>query len=233
MGGVRDSGHRRGARGVGRALRGTAIVLGALALGPVLLAACGSTPAPSSPGAPTASASSGAAGSPNASASPGAAAGPLCQNTASVTGLRIVRVPGIRVPQEQGVVPGQVVVTSPARAREVARALCALPLMPHGVLNCPAMYPGTSYELLFTADGRRFAPVTIDATGCETVTGAGPVRRALDPGFWRVLSVAAGITPAGRLPFACAPPKSGVKINGCPGLMQPGGAAQSGTGSVS
>jgi hypothetical protein len=219
-------------------LRVAAIALGSLALGPVLLAACGSVPAPGSGAAPAASASRGADGSANAAVSPGAgsASAALCQNTSAVTGLRIVRVHGGHVPEEQSVLPSLVAVVSPAHARDVARALCALPAMPPGIFSCPAMFPGTTYELTFTADGPRFAPVTIEATGCETVTGAGPVRRALDPGFWRVLAVAAGISPPGQPAFAqpsCAPPKSGVKINGCPGVMQPGGAAHGSTAGVS
>jgi hypothetical protein len=201
-----------------------AIALGCAALGPVLLSACGSTAAPASGAAPAASASPGSSASPDA-ASQGASSAsvPLCQDTATITGLRIVRLPGVsHVPQEQAAFPWQVTVGSPAQARAVARALCALPAMPGGIFNCPALFPGTSYELSFTAPGRRFAPVTIEATGCETVTGVGQVRRALDPGFWRVLAAAAGISPPGLPVFArpdCAPLKSGVKINGCPALM--------------
>jgi hypothetical protein len=222
----------------GRTLRVGAIALGAIAAGPVLLAACGNVPAPGSGAAPAASTSSGTSGSPAATATPGAgsAAVALCQQAASITGLRIVRVPAGHVPQEQAVFPNLVAVASPAHAREVARALCALPAMPRGIYSCPALFPGTTYELTFTADGRRFAPVTIDATGCETVTGVGPVRRALDPGFWRVLSVAAGVIPPGQPAFArpdCTPPETGMKINGCPGLMQPGGAAQGSSAGVS
>jgi hypothetical protein len=224
MGGVRVTGHLRAARG-GRALRVAAIALGCAALGPVLLSACGSTPAPASGAAPAASASPGASASPDAAASPGAgsASVPLCQHAATVTGLRIVRLPApSHVPQEQAAFGERVALGSPAQARAVARALCALPVMPRGVLNCPALFPGTSYRLTFTAPGRLFAPVTIEATGCETVTGVGQVRRATDPGFWRVLAVAAGVSPPGLPVFArpgCTPLKSGVKVNGCPALM--------------
>jgi hypothetical protein len=236
MGRVSVTRHLRAARDA--RVRVAAIALGSLALGPVLLAACGSVPAPAAGEAPSASASRGPTGAANASTSPGAGAAvvPLCQNTAAVTGLRIVRVPGARVPQVQADFPSLVAVVGPAGAREVARALCALPAMPSGTFNCPALFPGTTYELTFSADGRQMAPVTIEATGCETVTGAGPVRRALDAGFWRVLSVAAGISPPGQSIFArpgCGPPKSGAKINDCPGLMQPGGADRGSTAGVS
>jgi len=66
-----------------------------------------------------------------------------------------------------------------------------------------ALWPGTTYQLRFTVHGRPFAAVTIEATGCEAVTGAGPVRRAdASPGFWRLLARAGGLSPPGRLAFS-------------------------------
>jgi hypothetical protein len=45
------------------------------------------------------------------------------------------------------------------------------------------------------------APVTVDATGCQQVTGLGPVRWiARSPAFWSVLATAAGI-PADQATF--------------------------------
>jgi len=232
-----------------RSLPGAVVAVLSISLGSVLLAACGSVPAPGSAGAPAAS--GGAAGAPAAAASPspspspstgagsGAGQAALCRDASTVTSLRIVRAPGPRIPQEQAVVPGEVTVTSAAHAREVARALCALPTMAHGLISCPAMFPGTNYQLTFTADGQQLPPVTIEATGCATVTGVGPVRQALSASFWRVLAVAAGVSPPDQATFAspspgagCPPPKSGVKINGCPALSQPGGA-QSGSAAAS
>jgi hypothetical protein len=230
----------------GRSLPGAAVAVLSISLGSVLLAACGSVPAPGSVGAP---AGSGGAASPTAAASPSPSAGTsaspgtgqaaLCRDASTVTSLRIVRAPGPRIPQEQAVVPGQVIVTSPAHAQEVARALCALPTMRHGLISCPAMFPGTNYQLTFTADGQQLPPVTIEATGCATVTGVGPVRQALSASFWRVLAVAAGVSPPDQATFAspipgagCPPPKSGAKISGCPALLQPSGA-QSGSAAAS
>ncbi|HTS99688.1 MAG TPA: hypothetical protein VMI33_24010 [Streptosporangiaceae bacterium] len=222
-----------GTRGA-RALRRAAVALGAVALGAVALAACGSVPAPAS-GAP-AGASGPASASPSASASPNAGAGPdtLCRDTAAVTGLQIARIGGTKIPERLVDFPDVVTVTSPAEARAVARALCALPAMPSGIFNCPALFPGTSYQLKFTADGRKLPVVTLEATGCETVTGAGPVRQARSAGFWRVLARAGRITPPAQSAFVgrrCQP-SGPSKINGCPGLMQPGGAAQSGSGAA-
>jgi len=223
-----------------RALPGAAVALLPIALGSVLLAGCGSVPAPGSGGA----AGAGTAASPSAatsptpgpspSASPGNAQVALCREANTVTSLRIVRAAGPRVPHEQAVVPGEVIVTSPAHAREVARALCALPAMPHGLISCPAMFPGTNYQLVFTTDGQELPPVTIEATGCATVTGVGPVRQAISPAFWRVLAVAAGVSPPDQGTFAspglgCQPPPASVKINDCPAQSksQSGSAAAS------
>ena len=226
-----------------RALPGAAVALLPIALGSVLLAACGSVPAPGSGGA---AAGSGAATSPTAAASPSPSASPgtgtgqvaLCRDANTVTSLRIVRAAGPRVPHEQAVVPGTVIVTSPAHAREVARALCALPTMPHGLISCPATFPGTNYQLTFTTDGQELPPVTIEATGCATVTGVGPVRRAISAGFWRVLAVAAGVSPPDQATFAspgpgCQPPPASVKINDCPADFKPGSGAQSGSAAAS
>jgi Tfp pilus tip-associated adhesin PilY1 len=168
------------------------------------------------------------AGSPGAT-SPGTA---LCRDTASVTGLKIVRDQVARVPELQITFPNQVTVASPARARAVARALCALPLMPRGIFNCPSLVPGTTYLLRFTAGGRLLAAVTIEATGCEVVTGIGPTRRAAtSPGFWRVLGTAAHLRPPGRSAFSgvtdpglsCDPSRE--QANGCPAVIQPGAVA--------
>src|SRR5271170_2582676 len=102
---------RRGAR-TGRALRCAAVALGPIAAGLVLLAACGTTPAPGTAGAAPARAS----GSP---AARGSAQVALCRDTAAVTGLQIVHLRGIRVPQAQTAFPNQATVVSPARARAV------------------------------------------------------------------------------------------------------------------
>lgn len=237
MGHVCVKGWLRTARG-GRVLPGAGVALLSIALGAVLLAACGSVPAPGAGGVPAASASGSGAKSPAASSpsSAGTSQVALCRDAAAVTSLRIVRIPGGKVPREQAVVPVLVAVVGPVRAREVARALCALPAMPRGIFNCPALFPGTTYQLTFTADGQQLPPVNVDATGCETVTGVGPVRRALPAQFWRVLAVAAGVSPRSQSGFAspgCLSSPAGVKINGCPGLSQPGGAAQSGSAAVS
>jgi hypothetical protein len=137
------------------------------------------------------------------------------------------------VPVLQVAFPDQVTVTSPARTQAVARALCALPPMPRGVFNCPALLVGTTYLLRFTAGGRQLPPVTIEATGCEVVTGVGPARwAATSPGFWRVLATAAHLSPPGWSAFGgnshrgpICDPVPREQANACPALVQPGGVA--------
>jgi hypothetical protein len=215
-----------------------AVLCAAAALATIMLAACGSVPASTtaaSSGASPSSTAPGASSAPSPSVSPGAAAteAVLCRDTASVTGLEITRNHVARVPQLQIAFPDQVSVATPAHARAVARALCALPAFPRGFMSCPALLAGTTYLLRFTADGRRLPAVTIEATGCEAVTGVGPVRRAAtSPGFWRTLATAADVSPPGRSVFSgdgdasCQPSSSRPdQINGCPAESKPGSGA--------
>ena len=210
----------------GRVLRCAAVALGPVLLGSLVLTACGSVRAPAAGAAGAAGASAQAYGSPTAAGtSPGSAQAVLCQDTAAVTSLQIVRIHGVRVPEAQPAFPARLAVIGPSGARAVARALCALPVMPPGVMSCPVLFPGTSYQLRFAAAGRSLPPVTIQATGCATVTGAGRVRQATSARFWRVLAMAAGLSPPGQAAFVagCEPHGYPTKINGCPGVPQPGG----------
>jgi hypothetical protein len=239
----RIAGHRLA---TGRVAGRLAPLCAAAALVSITLAACGSSQVPGAASGASASptvaatvAGSSPAASPGA-ASPGAASpGPtatqvvLCRHTASVTGLKIVRNQVFRVPVLQVAFPDQITVASPASARAVARALCALPPMLRGVFHCPALLIGTTYQLRFTAGGRRLPPVTIEATGCEAVTGVGQTRWVtMSPGFWRVLGTAAHLRPPGRSAFSgdshrgpiCDPIRR-AQANGCPALVQPGGVA--------
>jgi hypothetical protein len=225
----------------GRVVSGVALCAAAV-LVPVMLAACGSTTG-SAPGAASGGSSPSASASPSAAASPSpspasssalATQAALCRHTSAVTGLVIVREGILRVPQVQTAFPHQVAVATAARAREVARALCALPRKPSGVIYCPALLSGTTYQLRFTADGRQLPAVTIESTGCEIVTGVGPDRWAsTSPGFWRVLATAANLSPPGRTVFSgdsqgatCQPSSAQPdQHSGCPGTLQPGGVA--------
>jgi hypothetical protein len=97
--------------------------------------------------------------------------------------------------------PAQITVTDARRARAVARALCALPLMDGGTSACGADW-GISYRLRLAAGARKLRPVTVDPTGCVTATGAGPARSIVTTsGFWQVLGVAAGLDHASNSTF--------------------------------
>jgi hypothetical protein len=154
----------------------------------VLAAACGSQVATTSS---PASAASPASASP-ASDGAGGSAG-LCSDPASVTRLVVSRVTALPQNHLHFAFPAGVTVSSPARARAVARAVCGLPLMPRGPMSCPADL-GLSYRLSFAAGSRSFPVVTIMTGGCAVVKGAGPVRwTARSPGFWAVLAHAMGL----------------------------------------
>jgi hypothetical protein len=212
----------------------------AAALAAIVLAGCGTVSA-SSTGAATAAPPKASSQSPSPSASPPLASSPsvspsaaatqaaLCQHTATVTSLVIMHGHLMRVPQLQTGYPSPVIVPTPAKARAAARALCALPLLPHGVLHCPNLTVGATDLLSFTADGRRLPAVTIEATGCEIITGVGPTRwAAKSPGFWQALATAANLSPPGRTAFiggggvSCQPTTARPdQANDCPAQNAP------------
>lgn len=126
----------------------------------------------------------------------------LCASAGRVSRLVVRRVNQIPRNHERFSFPARVTVADPAKARFVARALCALPPMPSGAMSCPADW-GIGYRLRFTADGRKLPAVTAQATGCRGVRGLGrSAWTARSPGFWRVLGSAMGITHPGSSAFA-------------------------------
>jgi hypothetical protein len=203
-----------GRRGLARA---------ALLLIPLALAACGSV---------VAGGGSGSAGSAASPAVKVVQPGALCADQGAVNHLVVTRKGIITHVQARFAFPAVVTVTSPAEARAVAKALCALPPGPTGITNCPADL-GISYQLRFAADGQHFRVVTVASTGCEIVTGAGKVRTIVKtPGFWFVLGKAMRLdAPGAQKAFAgtskggkhCAPTSTALAQSGnCPGRHQPG-----------
>jgi hypothetical protein len=88
--------------------------------------------------------------------------------------------------------PAHVVITSRLRARTIASAICGVPSYP-GARRCPVDL-GVTYLVRFLGPNLR---VTIDPYGCQTISGAGPVRwAALSPGFWRTLGRQMGMPAA-------------------------------------
>ena len=202
-----------GRRGLARA---------ALLLIPLALAACGSVVAGSD-----------AAGSAASPAVKVVQPGALCADQGAVSHLVVTR-KGIvnHVQAQRFAFPAVVTVTSPAQARAVAKALCALPPGPTGITNCPADL-GITYQLRFAADGQHFGVVTVASTGCEIVSGAGKVRTIVKtPGFWSVLGKAMRLNAPGAQKAFTGTPKGGkhcgpastamAKSGNCPGQKQPG-----------
>ena len=70
--------------------------------------------------------------------------------------------------------------------RGLAAALCNLPAIPRGTVNCPAQFRD-SLRLAFAVGRRPFPPVTVQVSGCRAVTGLGPARTASSAAFWRTL----------------------------------------------
>jgi hypothetical protein len=97
--------------------------------------------------------------------------------------------------------PAHVTVTNRARIRALVAALERLRRFPKGLFACP-MDLSLRYVLRFESvdaqsQVRTIARVTVDPSGCETVTGLGYPRRA--PGsasLWRVLGEAVGVPHA-------------------------------------
>jgi hypothetical protein len=172
----------------GRVTRPGQLVLAAAGAA-LLTAACGSQAATTSSAAQPASPASTGTGSSAA----------LCSDPAAVTRLVVSRVSALPQNHLHFAFPAGVTVSSPARARAVAGAVCGLPAMPRGPMNCPANW-GLSYRLSFAAGTRSFPVVTAAAGGCGTVTGAGAVRwTARSPGFWTALAHAMGISAGAAL----------------------------------
>jgi hypothetical protein len=93
--------------------------------------------------------------------------------------------------------PARVSIATMTRARAIASAVCALPAFP-GARHCPADY-GIRYLVRFREANLR---VSIDPSGCQTVSGAGPLRWATPaPSFWRTVGRAMGMPAASLSTF--------------------------------
>jgi hypothetical protein len=181
---------KRAPRGDGRRisrLAGAALpasMLGVLAAAGIT--ACGSSAAPAGHAAPS---------SPAASASGNLASGEsgVCAATTKVDSLTVQRTDALPGNHARFTFPATDKVSSAPAAQSVAQSLCGLQQVPRKTVACPVDF-GVSYHLTFAAGSERFAPVTVNAGGCELVTGLGPVRRAATSAtVWRTLGVAIGI----------------------------------------
>ncbi len=122
----------------------------------------------------------------------------MCQVAYDVNQLTISRSQPLN--PETFTFPALVKVKKVPNVQSIARALCALPLGPTGVISCPADW-GVNYTFQFSVtDGssvQLVSPVTVDATGCEIVQGLEESRSVLTaPSFWRIVGNAMGLKSA-------------------------------------
>jgi hypothetical protein len=129
------------------------------------LAACGSVSA----GGAGSAASAGHSPSASVSASTTSAAGAPAGGSLCADGRGADRVVVSRTAS-----PRQVTLTGTTQVRALVAALCALPPMPSGHA-CPVT-AGGSVRLVFAAGSRSFPPVTVQESGCRSVTGMGATR---------------------------------------------------------
>ena len=155
----------------------------------IALAACGST----SDGGAGRPDSAGAGQTKEPAAIATASAGvPLCAAAGRVDRVVVIRVRALSASSPQELLPGGITFRDAARVRALAAGLCALPLMPRGLVNCPADFGG-AFRLVFAAGRRGFPPVGVQESGCRIVTGAGPARTwSRSPQFKRLLDKVTG-----------------------------------------
>jgi hypothetical protein len=152
----------------------------------IALAACGSVVAgghPASAGAPAATAV------PGGNASAGVA---LCLDLPRLTSVVVIRPVALRAIEPGLLLPRGITIREPLLVRGLARALCGLPKVPRGLVNCPAQVTG-SLRLVFAAGGRAFRPVTVQLSGCRVVTGVGSARSVPSVVLWRILGKDLGV----------------------------------------
>jgi hypothetical protein len=201
------------------------LLIAAAAGAATVAAGCGSQGATTTSAARPASPGTASPGGiiPGGPASPSSAA--LCSKQAAVTRLVVSRVSALPQNHLHFTFPAGVIVSSPARARAVAEAVCGLPMMPHGPMSCPADL-GLGYRLSFAAGSRSFPVVIVSAGGCGGVAGVGPARwTARSPGFWTVLAHGMGLangtalrgtSPAGPSTTPAEPGTTPVRAHSSP-----------------
>ena len=127
------------------------------------LAACGSVSAGSAGHPASANASSSRAPAVAAGTSAGGSLS-LCADGQSADRVVVSRTAS----------PRQVTLRGATQVQAMVAALCALPPMPAG-RQCAAVSTG-SVRLMFVAGERSFPPVTVQMSGCRSVTGMGTTR---------------------------------------------------------
>ena len=125
-----------------------------------------------------------------------------CRSLSGFNRLSVDRRDGFPQNHLQFTFPADVTVVDPSSVQSVAAALCALPAAPSVTHLCP-LDLAISYQLWFSSGRSTTSPVTVEAGGCNTVTGLTPERTALGtPGFWSVLGTALNMPEATGATFA-------------------------------
>jgi len=121
--------------------------------------------------------------------------------------IQINRLTVVRVPLGSGLrfdFARRVVSTSPRKVQAVATLLCELPLVPtSSAASCQAA-SSASYRLTFNSPAGASYSATVDAKGCEAVSGVVPpdtLTAAIQPTFWVTLAKAIGIANPGHAAF--------------------------------
>jgi hypothetical protein len=121
---------------------------------------------------------------------------PLCADIGSISGATATRVNPFPSNKWIFTFPADSSITGAAQARALASTICRLPRFPGG-LPCPADF-GVNYAIRFAPHDQR---VSINPTGCETITGAGPERWVRSTGFWPQFGRTIGLAHATNATF--------------------------------
>jgi hypothetical protein len=97
----------------------------------------------------------------------------VCTHVTSLVRLTVVRNTGMVKERNRPQAAG-IIVTNASEVRKLAATLCGLPSEPP-VMNCPADF-GTGYRLAFASATKAFELVTVQTSGCRTVSGMGKAR---------------------------------------------------------
>ena len=126
----------------------------------------------------------------------------LCRSIPGLSKLTIIRTDGLSPNNMRFTFPATVKVSNQTQVRDVAKALCELPVnRSHTSINCPAAF-GVAYHLTFSSKGEDFPAVSFDPSGCQFVHDLTRGRWVMQsPEFWHTLGIAMGIKGANNSTF--------------------------------
>jgi hypothetical protein len=122
------------------------------------------------------------------------------------TTLQITRTPGLFI------LPAlDQTINDPSTIDRLEADINRLPPFPAGAISCPVDF-GTTYKLVFKADGAPTETAVISVLGCRgVILGDGRALWALSsPSLFADLGSALGLPPDQLAPFPCPPPRGTV-----------------------